>query len=218
MKSKQFWVLVWLIAFAPLALVLICMPWLPEQIPVQWGLDGNIRYGAVTELLFIAGLSPVILALLRSAPKMDPRKKNYLSFQKYYDGFALALTIFLLLMVCIVLSESFWPGRITIYKALGLLMGLLFMFLGNMMGKVKSNFFMGFRTPWALEDPDIWNRTQRLGGQVFFFSGLGSILFSLLLPEFYFFLFLLVSVLGGVAFTFLMSWYWYRQKHAVPNN
>ena len=42
--------------------------------------------------------------------------------------------------------------------------GLMFIVLGNYMGKVRKNFFIGIRTPWTLASDEVWNRTHRLGG------------------------------------------------------
>jgi len=50
--------------------------------------------------------------------------------------------------------------------------GLLFLILGNYMGKVRKNFFIGTRTPWTLASDEVWARTHRLGGWVFMLSGI----------------------------------------------
>ena len=122
--------------------------------------------------------------------------------------------MFLAVLVTLILVETFRPGSIVIYQAVGILLGLLFIPLGNMMGKVKSNFFIGIRTPWALSDPDVWNRTQRMGGFLLFLSGLISILGAFLLPEKLYFLVLMAFLLGGMGLTAVMSYLWYRRKQA----
>ena len=50
--------------------------------------------------------------------------------------------------------------------------GLLFIVLGNYMGKVRKNFFIGIRTPWTLASDEVWNRTHRLGGKILILIGL----------------------------------------------
>ena len=49
--------------------------------------------------------------------------------------------------------------------------GLLFIVLGNYLGKVRKNFFIGIRTPWTLASDEVWSRTHRLGGWVFVLIG-----------------------------------------------
>jgi uncharacterized membrane protein len=51
-------------------------------------------------------------------------------------------------------------------------LGLLFIILGNYMPKVKTNYFIGIRTPWTLANETVWTRTHRFGGKVFFISGI----------------------------------------------
>ena len=49
--------------------------------------------------------------------------------------------------------------------------GLLFVIIGNYLGKVRKNFFIGIRTPWTLASDEVWNRTHRIGGKLFILSG-----------------------------------------------
>ncbi len=49
--------------------------------------------------------------------------------------------------------------------------GILFIILGNYLGKVRKNFFLGIRTPWTLASDEVWNRTHRLGARIFVLIG-----------------------------------------------
>jgi len=44
--------------------------------------------------------------------------------------------------------------------------------LGNVMGQVRHNYFVGIRTPWTLADEEVWRRTHRMGGRLFVLGGL----------------------------------------------
>jgi len=44
--------------------------------------------------------------------------------------------------------------------------------IGNVLGKVRSNFMFGIRTPWTLTSYRSWNRTHRLGGRLMVALGL----------------------------------------------
>ena len=39
---------------------------------------------------------------------------------------------------------------------------LFFALMGNSLGKVRRNFWMGVRTPWTLASETVWNRTHRV--------------------------------------------------------
>jgi len=48
----------------------------------------------------------------------------------------------------------------------------LLMFVGNYMGKIRKNFFIGIRTPWTLASDEVWAKTHRLGGWCMVAAGL----------------------------------------------
>jgi uncharacterized membrane protein len=47
---------------------------------------------------------------------------------------------------------------------LHLSVGAILIGTGNLLGKVRPNFFVGIRTPWTLSDDDVWRRTHRAAG------------------------------------------------------
>ena len=54
---------------------------------------------------------------------------------------------------------------------------LFFALVGNLMGKIKRNFYVGIRTPWTLADERVWTQTHRLAAHRWFVCGLiGGIL------------------------------------------
>jgi uncharacterized membrane protein len=60
--------------------------------------------------------------------------------------------------------------------------GILFLALGNYLPRLRSNWWMGIRTPWTLDNEEVWRRTHRLGGWSFALGGLLCVLGALLLP------------------------------------
>jgi uncharacterized membrane protein len=54
---------------------------------------------------------------------------------------------------------------------LPLLVGGLFVAIGSVLGRVRSNFFFGIRTPWTLTSERSWEKTHRLGGWLFVAEG-----------------------------------------------
>ena len=214
MKSKKAILLMWIVSLLPFVLVAIAWPYLPERIPGHWGLNGQIdRYDAPATLWLMCAVGPLLSLGFQFLPRLDPKRENYEKFQPYYDFFGPLVPLLLLLCIAVTLSESLWPGRINVARAIGLMVGVLFLIIGNMMGKVKTNWFMGFRTPWALSDPDVWNKTQRLGGWTFFLSGLSALVLSLLAPEEIFFVVFFAILIVGLVLTYVMSWKWFREKN-----
>jgi uncharacterized membrane protein len=46
------------------------------------------------------------------------------------------------------------------------------MVIGNYLGKVQPNWFLGVRTPWTLASELVWRKTNRTAGWLFVLAGL----------------------------------------------
>jgi uncharacterized membrane protein len=169
MKGKWLCLILILIAFG---LSFIFYPVLPEQMPVHWGINGiadRYEYKA-----FGAFLLPLIMFILfiimRFLPKVDPKKDNYVRFGRTYDLILNGILLFLFVFHLMALSLTLGWIQNTNYF-IHVFLGVLFIFLGNYMPKVKQNYFIGFRTPWAIANEEVWKKTHRLGGKVFVITG-----------------------------------------------
>ena len=213
MKRKGSILAMWLLALLPLVLVAVFYSRLPDQVPMHWGFDGEInRYGSKNELWLTGALGPLFALLFQFLPRLDPKRRNYEKFQTYYEAFSLVLVAFTSVMMGVALLESFRPGALSVGRTVSALVGLLFLFLGNIMGKVKPNFFLGIRNPWTLSDPDVWNRAHRLGGGLFFLTGLVTVVSAILLPEPVTFAVLMAGTLLTALIPTVMSYLWYRRR------
>jgi uncharacterized membrane protein len=155
---------------------------LPEQIPTHFSLSGEPDGwtpripGAFLMPLLAAGVYLLLFVLRR----IDPRGANYSRFEETWWVF---LNVIALLMTALhVLSLGFaigWP--IDMARAVTVTVGLLFVGLGNYMPRLRSNWWMGIRTPWTLESEEVWRETHRVGGWAFVAAGLLVVLAGLLL-------------------------------------
>ena len=214
MKSKRNIALMWVISLVPIIILIMIYGKMPETVPTNFGFDGTINaYGPKSTLWMLAGMGPLLALLFQFMPRIDPRKRNYEKFQKYYDVFAIFMELFLLGISSMIFVEILRPGTVSIGRSVTVLVCLLFLLMGNMMGKIKHNYFFGIRTPWTLADPDVWNRTHRLGGRMWFLIGVVLLPCCLLLPEKVFFVLLMAGILGSTAVLLILSYLWYRQKH-----
>lgn len=148
----------------------------------------------------MSGMGFVIAILFDVLPHVDPRKKNYSKFEHFYDQFCIFMQLFLFGMTSITLVENFRPGTVNIPLVITIAIGILFLFIGNELPKVKSNFFMGIRTPWALCSEENWRRTHRLGGKCFFTAGIILILAAFLPSQ---------KLVFGIMFAMIMVQAWF---------
>jgi uncharacterized membrane protein len=56
---------------------------------------------------------------------------------------------------------------------------LFIIVLGNYLGKLRRNRWVGIRTPWTLADDEVWLRTHRLAGWLFVAGGVLALLAAL---------------------------------------
>ena len=214
MKSKRNIVLMWGVSLVPAIILTAIYGRMPETVPTSFGFDGTINaYGPKSTLWMLAGMGPLLALLFQFMPKIVPRKRNYEKFQKYYDSFAIFMELFLLGTSCLMFTEILRPGTVSIGRAVTVLVCLLLILMGNMIGKIKHNYFFGIKTPCTLADPDVWNRTHRAGGRMWFVIGVVLLPCCLLLPEKVFFILLMAGILGSTAVLLVLSYLWYRQRH-----
>ena len=145
----------------------------PDTFPVHWNIHGEVdRMGGRVEGLLLVPLAAAALALLlRFLPRIDPGRANYANFASAYAWVRVFLAA--LLTGVYVLMQMAARGRTaSVAPAVAFLIGGLFCGLGNLLGKVRPNWFVGIRTPWTLSSAESWTRTHRAGGWIFLVAGL----------------------------------------------
>src|SRR5699024_4892473 len=119
---------------------------LPEMVPVHWDLDVGVTYGEKIKLFPLAGLSLVFGIFMPFLAKIDPRKQNYERFADAYFGTRIILLVFMIVMMSITLTESLYPGFLQVGRVVCAMVAVMFILLGNLMPKFKSNFFTGMKS------------------------------------------------------------------------
>lgn len=160
---------------------LAVLPSLPAQIPVHWGADGAVNgWGPSWTVAALGFLPLVLLATFWLVPRIDPKGAAYAKSGRFYLGFVIAFTVFMCGITW--LSELTVWGVVPQTGAVGFIVttaiGVLFIGMGNYLPRVRQNYTMGVKTPWALADPENWRRTQRFGGKCFVVMGVGFIAFG----------------------------------------
>jgi uncharacterized membrane protein len=148
-------------------------PEVPEQIPVHWGFSGAVdRYGGRLEGLFALPLLALALyVLLLLLPRIDPGRANYASFKGAYGAIRLAVLVAIAAAdVTVLLAARGYPVEVS--RAMTLATGAVLLVVGNYLGKIRPNWFIGVRTPWTLSSRQSWTKTHRLGRWIFVAAGL----------------------------------------------
>lgn len=183
MKNKRFQIICWCLALVPLVLTAIAMPTLPDAVPMHWNAAGEIdRWGSRSSAWMMPLMCIGVNLLFVVLPKIDPKRNNYASFRKSYDIFRMVFNLFLIVMTGITITSAFSPETVRTEILVPAAMGVLFCLLGNYMPKFKHNYFVGIKTPWTLASEEVWRKTHRLGGALWFWGGLVLIAAAFLLP------------------------------------
>lgn len=194
--------------------VLASYPYLPQVLPIHWGLNGDVDGTAQKSPLsafFHLGIIWGLFFMLLYVPFIDPKREKYADFLDAYR--VIRYTIVTMMCFMSVLVTAWALGyKIPVEKAVPAVVGLEFMFLGNMMGKIRTNWFVGVRFPWTMEDPDVWNKTNRLSGRLFVLSGLLTIV-SVIFPPVITFITLFASLTAAVSVSFVYSFMLYKKGH-----
>jgi immunity protein, SdpI family len=184
------------------------------QIPIHWALDGTPNgYASKTfALLFLPALGAGLGALLYFLPRFEPRAQNLArSGSAYVQVCSGVMVVLVVTQLAIVRAAVGQPLPINL--VVGLAVGGLFVVLGNVLGKVRSNFIFGVRTPWTLTSDLAWNRTHRLVGRLFVILGLAVLASALIGGEA-----MLALILGGVVVIVVVAFgYSYRVWKADPD-
>ncbi|MDO5549030.1 MAG: SdpI family protein [Eubacteriales bacterium] len=203
--------MIWITAVLPLILAGLSWSRLPDTIPLHWGLHGEVNRWAGRNVIFLlAAIALIFTIVLLFAAKIDPKARNINRRRNLYEGLIVLLNLMLLGMMGITIAEAIRPGTVNVGQAVTLVVGILFAAIGNYLPKMKQNFTIGVRTPWALADEANWQYSNRFGGYMMFFAGLMMILGAFLLDDIWRFALILILVIAWVIGTFFVSYWYYR--------
>src|SRR5262249_6585163 len=145
-------------------------------IPIHWDINGQPdkfvgRDQAGINFWLTPGILAAFVLLTLVLPWLSPRSFEVESFRGTY-GYVMALVSLLFLYIHgVILWSTLHPEAMNI-KAFVCGILVFFAFLGNVLGRVRRNFWMGIRTPWTLANDNVWIRTHRLAGWLFVLYGI----------------------------------------------
>jgi uncharacterized membrane protein len=142
----------------------------PERVVTHWGGDGrpNGWMKKAPGLLGTPLISVGVAILLGWIPRLDPRlrmesersERSVVAIGVIRIAVTALMTLGSVLIAANALGYHFDSLRVGLNVLL-----LFFAVMGNYMGNIRPNYFIGVRTPWTLESDSVWRATHRfLGG------------------------------------------------------
>jgi len=203
---------------AMLALAMWAFPRLPAEVPSHWNARGEVDgWSGRWIVLLPPGVSLLVWLLMQGLRRVDPRSANY---QRFEPTFWLVVNLVIgLMMVVHVMTIGValeWPMP-TVDRIMIASLGVMFLVLGNVLPRVRSNWWMGVRTPWTLSSERVWRSTHRLAGVTFVLGGI-IVLAGLFLPQGWRFYAVMVAIGVSALVPAVWSWYDFQREQREQSN
>lgn len=198
-----------LITIAAIPFIYLAYIWnsLPESVPMHYDINGKIdRYGSKTELVLVALMLPALTyVVMQIVPLIDPKKQISKMGNKFFS-LKFTLVTFMSIIATYILYTTKNPGAMS-NNIVYMLIGGLFIVLGNYMKTIKANYFVGIRTPWTLENTEVWKKTHAMSSYLWIAGGIVIILGSLFFTAKTAFYFVMASTaivsIGSILYSYL---------------
>lgn len=168
--KKEWFVLVLLVT--PFFISFYLWNQLPEIVPIHFNIAGEAddfgpKWMTAFMLPAIALFTYIMLVVL---PGIDP-KKRIQSAQKPIAAIRIISSVFMIGVYAIIMAVTL-GYEVDLGLYIRIATGAMILIVGNYLNSVKPNYFIGIRTPWTLENPEVWKRTHRFSSKLWIIGGL----------------------------------------------
>ena len=179
-KNLKTLILTSVIILLPILLGLLFWNKLPNEIPTHWNAAGEIdQYSSKSFAVFFIPLFLLAIHWLCTFVTNSDKKNANQNRQP----------MTMVLWICPILSVLLFGliyaaamgMNIDITTVMPLIMGAIFVVIGNYLPKCRQNYTIGIKLPWTMHDEENWNKTHRLGGILWVLGGF-LLMLSVLLP------------------------------------
>jgi uncharacterized membrane protein len=203
--NRKVFVFELLMIAAALAVTIVLWPHLQGQVTTHWNLQGQPDgHGARWELFLMGpGFMGAWMLMTWLFPWLSPKRFGMDSFWSTYRRVMAMMFCLIVYAYTVVL----WEGLGHAVDGSRAILGGVCLFTvlaGNLMGKVRQNFFIGVRTPWTLASERVWNATHRFAARTFVAGGLAGLVLSFLGIGMYPVIALLGGMLAPVAYSLVI--------------
>lgn len=196
-----------LVVLLPMVIGLFIWNELPQKIATHFSFNGQPNcYSSKKFTVFVLPLIILVIHLFCAfGVNADPKSNN---INKKMYSIVLWICPMISLFVCSCIYGYTLGFIKNVSFIAGLLLGTLYIVLGNYLPTVKPNYTVGIRVPWTLNNRDNWYHTHRFGGKCMV---LGGILLIALLPFMNIFILLVLALIPGVL-PIIYSYLYNRKK------
>lgn len=202
-KNLKTMIITSIIILAPILVGVYLWDQLPAELATHFGENGEPN-GWSSKEFAVFGMPLFLLAVhwfCAFFTGVDPKKENISN-----------KIMTLVLWICPTVS-IFGCGSTYMYAidnsinttVIGMMMlGCIFMVIGNYMPKMKQSYTLGIKLPWTLNSEENWNRTHRLAGGLWMIAGVFVIISGFIEQFWLVFVALLVAVLVPTVYSYML--------------
>ena len=176
--NKKTLIITSIVTILPVLIGIICWNRLPEVMATHFGFN-NEANGFSSKAFAVFGLPLILLAVLwvgAFVTAHDPKRQN-ISPKMF------SLMLWIAPVISLVAAATIYPVNLGYELDIAffseLLLGLMFIIIGNYLPKARQNYTIGIKIPWTLANEENWNRTHRLAGYLWMICGILMIIISL---------------------------------------
>ena len=206
-KNKGTLLLGSIMTLIPILIGLLLWDQLPDPMPSHWNIHGEVD-GWSSKTFSVFGFPALLLAihwLCVFASTADPKSKDYPQKMIYL---VLWICPVISLVICSMVYATALGYGINVEIIMPLLVGLMFIIVGNLLPKCRQSYTLGIKLPWTLHNEDNWNKTHRLAGKLWVVGGIITMA-SALIGSFWILLSVLILM---VAIPTIYSYCLYRKQ------
>lgn len=191
----------WIISIVPLVITAVVVQFMPESVPMHYDMTGVVdRWGSRYEnlifpiiILVLALFMSLLIGLYeRKANKADDDKERAgaLSNARILGIIGTTMSAMFGVMQCFILYGAYTGAKaeaitatVDIGKVSCILLGVMFMVLGNFMTKTRINGSVGVRISWSMYNDNTWRKSNHFGAIAMILAGLLTIITALLMKS-----------------------------------
>ena len=108
--------------------------------------------------------------------------------------------------------ESSYTPEIDAMRIMTVIMGILFVIMGNVMPKTRPNSAVGFRLSWTRFNDVTWHKCNRLGGYVMVISGLITAICGVIFGGIVSTIIMLLAIFGSLIILLIYAYFVYTDE------
>jgi uncharacterized membrane protein len=210
-RERIYWTITLVLAAAAFTASAYLYPRFPETVPTHWNIHGQVDgYGPKAVGLLVMPLAMLlVLGLFAALPALSPKNFEVDTFRETYLFIMVLIAGMFTYLHAIILCAT-WQQVEKVAHPIDIgryMIGGIFLFLavmGNVLGKVRRNFWIGVRVPWTLASDRVWNDTHRVAAWTLVAGGVvGFLMVVVGVPIALAFVAFMVAVVIPVVYSFV---------------